>query len=297
MKFLWFNCDVIIISTAAAVFVTAVALAGFFASRELGTSDDPERYCRMSGDANLNAEDMKAVSRSAFVLGYTGEVGKVLVEELNRRKIYKRVVLIGRRNVPLSVGPEFEQRIVDFENLDEHKDAFKGLDHGYCCLGTTKAKSGMQGFIRVDHDYVLLSAEIAKADSTKHFTLVSSQGANKNSSFLYPRTKGQVEEALKVMHFDRLSIFRPGVLMVDREENRPMEHVFRTILKPVSYFFPTAITTPVTVVAHAMINNALSNIGEKVELYENKAIHQISGISKGCDMKKSASAPESSKTK
>ena len=60
-----------------------------------------------------------------------------------------------------------------------------------------------------------------------------------------------------------------------------MENVFRTLLKPVSYFFPTAITTPVEVVAHAMINNALSNVGEKVEMYENKAIHQISGISKG----------------
>ena len=61
----------------------------------------------MAEEAPVNADDMKAVGRSAFVLGYTGEVGKALVEELNRQKIYKRVVLIGRRTVPLSVGPEF----------------------------------------------------------------------------------------------------------------------------------------------------------------------------------------------
>ena len=43
--------------------------------------------------------------------------------------------------IPVS---NFQEQIkVDFENLDEHKDAFKGLDHGYCCLGTTKGKSGM----------------------------------------------------------------------------------------------------------------------------------------------------------
>jgi len=31
---------------------------------------------------------------------------------------------------------------VDFENLDAHTDAFKNFDVGYCCLGTTRAKSG-----------------------------------------------------------------------------------------------------------------------------------------------------------
>jgi len=35
-----------------------------------------------------------------------------------------------------------EQRIVDFENLDTYADAFKNFDVGYCCLGTTRAKSG-----------------------------------------------------------------------------------------------------------------------------------------------------------
>ena len=35
-----------------------------------------------------------------------------------------------------------EQRVVDFENLDAHADAFKNFDVGYCCLGTTRAQSG-----------------------------------------------------------------------------------------------------------------------------------------------------------
>ena len=40
-----------------------------------------------------------------------------------------------------------EQRIVDFDNLTEYKDTFKDLDTGFCCLGTTKGKSGKVGFI------------------------------------------------------------------------------------------------------------------------------------------------------
>lgn len=59
------------------------------------------------GENIIDMERFRSLGRSAFVLGYTGEVGKVLVDELNKSKIFKRVVLIGRREVPLSIGPEF----------------------------------------------------------------------------------------------------------------------------------------------------------------------------------------------
>ena len=39
------------------------------------------------------------MGKSAFVLGYTGEVGKELVKELLKSQIFQRVVLIGRRHV------------------------------------------------------------------------------------------------------------------------------------------------------------------------------------------------------
>jgi uncharacterized protein YbjT (DUF2867 family) len=41
----------------------------------------------------------------------------------------------------------------------------------------------------VDHDYVLNAASLAKDQGCKHFSLVSSMGADKNSSMLYTRTK------------------------------------------------------------------------------------------------------------
>lgn len=42
------------------------------------------------------------------------------------------------------------------------------------------------------------------------------QGANKDSWFLYPQTKGEVEENVKQLGFERTSIFRPG--LIDRGE-------------------------------------------------------------------------------
>ena len=43
--------------------------------------------------------------------------------------------------------------------------------------------------MRVDHDYVLNAAQLAKAGGTKHFQVMSTYGANHNSTALYTRTK------------------------------------------------------------------------------------------------------------
>lgn len=48
--------------------------------------------------------------KSAFVLGYTGEVGKELVRELLEKKIFKKVYLFGRRQVEYS-NPIYENAV------------------------------------------------------------------------------------------------------------------------------------------------------------------------------------------
>ena len=89
-----------------------------------------------------------------------------------------------------------------------------------------------EGFRRVDYDYIVGAARLAKQEGCKHFHLLSSQGANPNSLFLYTKVKvrllfwicfkfteiiylnllcqGQTETALTQMLFERLSIYRPA---------------------------------------------------------------------------------------
>ena len=45
------------------------------------------------------------------------------------------------------------------------------------------------GFYRVDHDYIMNSARLAKSGGCSQFHILSASGANKNSSFLYQKTK------------------------------------------------------------------------------------------------------------
>ncbi|XP_061860001.1 oxidoreductase HTATIP2 isoform X1 [Colius striatus] len=133
-----------------------------------------------------------AGDRACFVLGASGETGRALVRELLARRPFARVTLIGRRRLSLGeeTGAAVEQVVVeDFERLSEHASAFQGHDVGFCCLGTTRAKAGADGFVRVDRDYVAQAAELARAGGCKHFVLQSSQGADPRSRFLYLRVK------------------------------------------------------------------------------------------------------------
>ncbi|XP_076115823.1 uncharacterized protein LOC143083453 [Mytilus galloprovincialis] len=214
--------------------------------------------------------------RMAFVLGYTGETGKALVKELSKRKVFRKVMLIGRREVQFEkdLGPEFEQKVVDFDRLNDYKHDFQDLDTGFCCIGTSKAKSGGKaGFIKVDHDYEVNSAAMAKSVGCNHFVLVSSYGANKDSSFLYIKTKGQVEEDLKAICFDNLSIFRPGMLLCERVERRPIEACIRFCWKPMPRWFVKEGAINTDDLAAAMVNKALTPSPEKGQVEEDlKAI-------------------------
>lgn len=49
----------------------------------------------------------------------------------------------------------------------------------------------------MDHDYVVNLAKAAREQGTEHFSVVSSGGANKDSFFLYPKTKVSLEADTK----------------------------------------------------------------------------------------------------
>ncbi|XP_066472126.1 oxidoreductase HTATIP2-like [Tiliqua scincoides] len=219
---------------------------------------------------------------TCFILGASGETGKQLLAEILRQQLFSRVTLIGRRKLNLEgqLYMNVTQEVVDFEKLDESAAAFKGHDVGFCCLGTTRAKAGADGFVRIDRDYVEHSAQLAKAGGCRHFILQSSKGADSSSRYLYLRVKGEAEARVQAVGFTRCSIFRPGVLLCDRQESRPSEWMIRKVFGVIAYAFPTAYSVPTVTVARAMVNNVVmpGNEGQKVEILENAAIHALGQI-------------------
>uniref|UniRef100_H3CW53 Protein HTATIP2 n=2 Tax=Tetraodon nigroviridis TaxID=99883 RepID=H3CW53_TETNG len=235
---------------------------------------NPTKYDSMAEDMKNLEENFRQQNKSCFILGASGETGKLLLREVLERNIFSRVTLIGRRKLTFEEDKykNLVQEVVDFEKLDDYAAAFQGHDVGYCCLGTTRAKVGAAGFVRVDHDYVLKSAELAKSGGSTQFHLESSRGADKNSSFLYLKVKGQVEAEITALGFSRFAIYRPGVLLVDRQESRPAEWLARKFFSAVSALGSNSMSIPIQTVVKAMVSNTLLQPEKKTEILENKDI-------------------------
>ncbi|XP_055343361.1 oxidoreductase HTATIP2-like [Paramacrobiotus metropolitanus] len=221
----------------------------------------------------------RALEKTCFVLGASGETGKELLKELVRLQPFKNIVLIGRRKLEFEEDNlrNLEQRIVDFDNLDkpEHARMFEGCNHGFCSLGTTRKKEGKEGYIRVDHDYVVAAAKAAKAGGCEHFHLVSSQGADEHSMLLLTKVKGEAERDVAALNFPRCSLYRPAFLVCDRTESRPFETLFKYAIKPIEWLSPTLISIPTSLLAKGMIANAFIPGQKGVEIVDNKKIHEL----------------------
>ncbi|CAD5124528.1 DgyrCDS12806 [Dimorphilus gyrociliatus] len=222
--------------------------------------------------------DNNSSEKNAFVMGFTGGIGQEVLKALAREKLFAKVVLIGRRKVEFDDEElkTWEQRIVDFDNLSKHTEDFKDLHVGFCSLGTTRAKAGKEGFYKIDHDYVLESAKLAKDGGCEEFHYVSSAGADKSSMFFYLKTKAEIEDDLSKVGFNRLSIYRPKMLLGKRDEARMGERVAKFLLKPIVALSPTALSVPMEDVAKAMLNNSKKSINESVEILDNVACHNLS---------------------
>jgi uncharacterized protein YbjT (DUF2867 family) len=175
------------------------------------------------------------MSRSALLAGTTGLIGGRLLSRLLAHPDYDRVAVWVRRPVSLQIH-KFSQLVVDFERLADYADQLDAQDV-YVALGTTIKKAGSQeAFRKVDFDYPLALARIAKERGARRFLLVSALGADARSRMFYNRVKGEVEEAIAGAGIAQTWFFRPSLLVGPREEVRPGERAANAIGKAVAPF-------------------------------------------------------------
>jgi len=157
---------------------------------------------------------------------------------------------------------------------NSHCPSDRNIKKAFCCLGTTRAKSGKEGFIKVDYTYVLKSAELLKAGGCNEFHLLTSKGSNQDTWFLYPSTKGKVEEAVKGLGFTKLGIYRPSLLITPggREEKRMGEGWLQSLANWIDKSHSWSV--PVSIVARAMLL-ASENSSSGVTLLEHNEIVEL----------------------
>jgi uncharacterized protein YbjT (DUF2867 family) len=153
----------------------------------------------------------------ALVIGATGATGKDLVNQLLNDKEFDEVDIFVRKPVDIQ-NDKLNIHIVNFEKPDEWKDMVKG-DVAFSCLGTTLKDAGSKDAQKkVDFDYQYEFAKAAKENDVEDYILVSAYGASPKSKIFYSKMKGELEEAVKQLHFNKITIFKPGMLERNNSE-------------------------------------------------------------------------------
>ena len=187
-------------------------------------------------------------SRTALLAGSTGLVGRELLQLLLADARYSAVHCVGRR-APAVTHAKLVVHMVDFANAAQLA-ALPVCDDVYITLGTTIKVAGSQAaFKAVDYDAFVALAQANTAQAAmnniagdKRLGVVSSMGADAQSSVFYNRTKGQMEAAVAQLGYASVSIVRPSLLAGNRgalnQATRPGEHIGLKLMGALSFLIP-----------------------------------------------------------
>lgn len=164
------------------------------------------------------------MAKTALLAGATGLVGGFVLEQLLQDAYYDKVIVLSRKSLNQQ-HPKLKEVLVNFEQLENHAADLKA-DTVFCCLGTTiKAAGSQKAFKKVDYEYPLRMAEIAKQNGTSTYLLITALGASKTSMIFYNRVKGEVEDAIVKLNFTAFHILQPSLIIGERKESRTGEGI------------------------------------------------------------------------
>lgn len=215
--------------------------------------------------------------KTAIVIGATGLIGKLLVNKLMSDQRYQLIKVFVRSSTGIN-HPKLNEHLVDFDKLEKWKSDISG-DELFSAMGTTirKAKSTTLQY-KVDVTYQYEFAKAASENGVKNYFLISSTGANPKSKIFYLRIKGELDEKVKILPFNRIRIFRPSLLLGERPEKRFGEKAAENILKVIVPIFPFLKNQrPIEgeKVARAMIAAANNNDSKSIRICELDEIYEL----------------------
>jgi uncharacterized protein YbjT (DUF2867 family) len=163
------------------------------------------------------------MAKTALIAGATGLVGGHLLDLLMEDENYSEVKVLSRRSLGGDDGKLKEIVFENFDNLEKEISLLKADDY-FCCLGTTIQKAGSKAaFKKVDFQYPVSLAAIARENNANSFHIITAMGADTKSIIFYNKIKGEVEKAVRAMKLNRAFIYRPSFIEGERAEKRAGE--------------------------------------------------------------------------
>lgn len=221
------------------------------------------------------------MSKNVTIIGATGLIGSELLSLLQEDPDIEKINVLVRRKVDIK-HPKVNTLIIDFDDQDAFKNALQGSDSVFCAVGTTtkKVKGDKAAYRKVDYDIPVNACTYAAANGATHFLVVSSVGADSQSNNFYLQLKGEMEDALKALSIPSVSIFRPSMLLGNRNEFRLGEKIGQVVMQGLKFLIPTKYKP---IKAHDVALGMLiaSKKGDKgIKVYLNKDIWGVTTLIK-----------------
>jgi len=156
-------------------------------------------------------------------MGGTGQVGAAVVRALAAEPSCTEVVMANRKAIARTADPRLRQVIVDtaapqfsahVTTIAQSMVAQGDPVYGASCVGvgTGSLEWSEEQLKALEVGVVGSFARGCHAGGVTRFALLSAVGSNTKSRIRYARIMGLKEETVKATGFNRLAIFRPGII-------------------------------------------------------------------------------------
>ena len=158
-----------------------------------------------------------------LIMGGTGQVGAAVVRGLAAEPSCAEVVMVNRRAMSLTGDPRVRQVILDTADarfpagvteIAQSMVAQGDPVYGASCVGVGKGsmKWSEEELKALEIGVVGGFARGCQAGGITRFSLLSAVGSTAKSRIRYVRVMGLKEETVEGIGFQRLAIFRPGII-------------------------------------------------------------------------------------
>jgi uncharacterized protein YbjT (DUF2867 family) len=158
-----------------------------------------------------------------LIIGGTGQVGAAVMRALAAEPSCLEVVMVNRRAISLTADSRVRQVILDtaaaqfpaeVTRLAQSLVAQGDAVYGASCVGVGKGSMqwSEEELKALEIGVVGGFARGCQAGGITRFALLSAAGSTAKSRIRYARIMGLKEEAVQATGFQRLAIFRPGII-------------------------------------------------------------------------------------
>jgi uncharacterized protein YbjT (DUF2867 family) len=175
---------------------------------------------------------------NCMLFGGSGEVGKAVARELIESDACSRLTMLGRRAVPEMQGEaKVEQIVVDTSSADFEevvKEKARGHDIAISCVGIGSGAASMseEQLMEVEVEMLGNYARGCKAAGIEIFELLTAVGikeSHADSRIMVFRVMGKKHKTVREVGFDKLAVFKPGMIVGNAHTPRWVTHFTRFI--------------------------------------------------------------------